>query len=131
MNDLLPHANAFTRLGPSDIDGIGVFALRKIPKGTNIFANDKLGIRWIDRTVIDTIDDPVIADLYSKFAIRRGDQYGCPANFNSMTVGWYLNEPPRGQAANVVVDEDYSFIAPRDIEPGEELTVRYGDFSDV
>lgn len=130
MGEQLPHENAFTRLGRSDIEGIGVFAIRDIPHGTNIFPNDRLGIRWIDRTAIDRISDINIAKLYAEFAIRKGNQLGCPTNFNSMTVGWYLNEPLAGSSPNVIVDGGYSFFAARDIAVGEELTARYTDFSD-
>jgi SET domain-containing protein len=129
MDDQYPHTNAFTRLAPSGIAGIGVFAIRDIPQGTNVFPNDALGIRWIDRAIIDNVDE-AIAQLYAEFAIRRGDQYGCPANFNSMTVGWYLNEPSFGNCENVIVDSDYFFFAARDIGRGEELTVCYRNFSD-
>jgi uncharacterized protein len=126
----LPHENAFTRLGRSEIDGIGVFAIRDIPLGTNIFPNDRLGIKWINKAIIDTISDDTIRKLYAEFAIRKGELLGCPANFNSMTVGWYLNEPVRGDKPNVVVDGNYAFFAARDIAAGEELTARYADFSD-
>lgn len=131
MGKQLPHENVFTRLARSDIEGIGVFAIRDIPRGTNIFPNDKLGISWIGKAVVDGISDANIAQLYMEFAIRKDDQYGCPSNFNSMTVGWYLNEPRRGDDANVVVDADYSFFAKRNIRIGEELTVHYADFSDA
>jgi hypothetical protein len=129
MDPQYPHAKVFTRLAPSAIAGIGVFAIRDIPHRTNLFPNDKLGIRWIDRAAIVELDE-VSAKLYAEFAIRRGGQYGCPANFNSMTVGWYLNEPNAGTLENVTVDAEYSFFAARDISVGEELTVRYRDFSD-
>ncbi|MDB5396676.1 MAG: hypothetical protein JWM91_4182 [Rhodospirillales bacterium] len=53
--------------------------------------------------------------------MRRGDQLGCPTNFNSLTVGWYLNEPDEGVAANVFVNSKCEFIADRDVVAGEEL----------
>src|SRR5437762_1134312 len=68
MDDEYPHTNAFTRLAPSGIAGIGVFAIRDIPQGTNIFPNDKLGIRWIDHAAIDDVDE-ASAELYAEFAI--------------------------------------------------------------
>jgi hypothetical protein len=126
----LPHESAFTRLAPSDIAGVGVFALRDISEETDIFPNDRLGIRWIDRSIVDGIEDRTARELYAEFAIRQGEQYGCPENFNSMTVGWYLNEPKPGDDPNVVVDANYAFFAAREIRAGEELTVRYENFSE-
>jgi hypothetical protein len=55
---------------------------------------------------------------------------GCPVNFNNLTPGWYLNEPAQGEEASVRVDEHLSFLAERDIAEGEELSVRYLEFSE-
>lgn len=127
----LPHEDAFTRLGVSQISGVGVFAIRRIPMNTDLFPNDPLGIRWIDGAEIVAITEPSLRALYDDFAIRRDGKLGCPANFNSMTVGWYLNEAPNGEQPNVRVDADLRFIATRDIAAGEELTIRYATFSDT
>jgi hypothetical protein len=130
MTETLPHTHVYVRLAPSPIDGVGAFAIRLIPAGIDIFPDDRLGVHWFDRREIDgSATDPAIRRYYADFCIRRGDRYGCPVNFNSMTLGWYLNEPPAGQEPNVVVDENYAFRARRDILAGEELTVRYADFS--
>jgi hypothetical protein len=130
MTDTLPHTHVYARLAPSPIDGVGVFAIRMIPAGADIFPDDRLGVHWFDRAEIDrAATDPAMRRYYNDFCIRQGDRYGCPVNFNSMTIGWYLNEPPPGEDGNVTVDEHYAFRARRDILPGEELTVRYADFS--
>ena len=42
----LPHEHVYVRLGASAIHGIGVIAIRHIPKGTNIFANDRVELVW-------------------------------------------------------------------------------------
>src|ERR1019366_4551987 len=125
MDSKFPHENTFTRLKISNIEGIGVFAIRPIPRGTDVFRDDIFGIRWLDKEIIEAVSDPNIVKLYEQFSIRRGDKYGCPINFNSMTVGWYLNEPRFDDAPNIVVDASYHFYASRNIDVGEELTVRY------
>ncbi len=129
MKGGLPHDRVFTRLARSDIAGIGVFAIQPIPCGTPLFENDRLGIRWVDRADVESVSEPELRRLYDEFAIRKGDRYGCPVNFNSMTIGWYLNEPRPGEPANVVADAEYRFRAGRDIAAGEELTIRYAGFS--
>ena len=131
MATKLPHEGVWVRLGVSAIEGIGVFAIRPIPKGTDIFANDRVPLTWVSRAELEAAA-PGEAEraLYDDFGIRRGDRIGCPANFNNLTPGWYLNEPRPGEAANVAAGRDFAFTALRDIEAGEELTIAYSGFSD-
>lgn len=126
----MPHTHTYTRLGVSKIHGIGVICVRPIPKGTNIFSDDMINVRWLPADSLDSIADPSMRRLYTDFCVRKGDQLACPPNFNTITVGWYINEPAPGSEANVTADEEYNFIAARDISPGEELTVQYATFSD-
>ena len=127
----LPHEQVYVRLAPSKIHGIGVFAIRPIPEGTDIFANDKVQIVWVDSAELDRAGlSEEQKRLYDDFSIRRGERIGCPVNFNNLTPGWYLNEPPEGEEASVRVDEQLSFFAARDIAEGEELSVLYSEFSE-
>ena len=125
-----PHDGVLIRLAPSPISGIGVFAMEMIAAGTEIFPHDRHPIRWIPATVLD---DPRLRPwqraLYEDFAIRRGDQLGCPESFDQLTTGWFLNEPMEASEPNVHATADYRFVAARDIAAGEELTVRYESFS--
>ncbi len=130
MNPALPHDHVYTRLAPSTIDGVGVFAIRPIPAGADIFPDDRSGVHWFDQAEIEAAtNDPEIRRYYADFCVRKDGRYGCPVNFNSMTLGWYVNEPLPGEEPNVTVDDEYVFRARRDIRAGEELTVRYADFS--
>ncbi|MEA3063957.1 MAG: hypothetical protein QOJ27_385 [Sphingomonadales bacterium] len=131
MASKLPHQGVWVRLGMSGIDGIGVFAIRPIPEGTDIFANDLVPLVWVSRDELDRMGlSEAERALYRDFGIGRGAAIGCPANFNNLTPGWYLNEPPPGGTANVRTDEHFAFTACRDIAEGEELTVDYSSFSD-
>ena len=126
----LPHENVFVRLGVSLIHGIGVFAQEEISSGTNVFPADTRPITWIPNTVLD---DAALSDfqrsLYQDFAIRRGDFLGCPASFELLTVGWYCNEPDEGQEPNLIPTAEFDLITSRHVRAGEELTVRYSDFT--
>ena len=131
MTQPLPHERVYVRLAPSKVHGIGVFAIRPIPEGTDIFANDRVQLIWIDSAELDRAGlSEEQKRLYRDFGINRGERIGCPVNFNNLTPGWYLNEPPEGEEASVRVDGNLSFFAARDIEAGEELSVRYSDFSE-
>ena len=127
----LPHESVYVRLGLSAVHGIGVFAIRPIPAGTDIFANDSVPLVWVSRAELEQADlTEAERALYHDFGINRGDRIGCPANFHNLTPGWYLNEPAPGTEANVQSTDRLSFIARRDIAEGEELSIRYESFSE-
>lgn len=73
--------------------------------------------------------DKQLRQLYDDFAVvkngkhARPKRYGCPTHFQRLTMSWYLNEPKPGEKPNVRCDENYEFIALRNIRNGEELTV--------
>jgi hypothetical protein len=131
MAEKLPHEGVYVRLGLSAVHGIGVFAIRPIPEGTDIFANDGVPMVWVSKAVLEQSElTEAEQAFYHDFGINRGDYVGCPANFHNLTPGWYLNEPAPGEQANVGTDSSLAFIARRDIAQGEELTIRYQSFSD-
>ncbi len=132
MSQPLPHHGVHVRLARSQIHGIGVFACENIGSGTNIFAADQREICWVPAGVLN---DPSLnafqRSLYQDFAIRRGQELGCPGNFNLLTVGWYVNEPSPGEEPNLLSTPEFELIAARDITAGEELTLSYSSFRAV
>ena len=128
----LPHEGVFVRLGVSPVHGIGVFALCPIARGTRIFANDAMPVRWVAQEALDETGlSSAQAGLYRDFGVRRGGAIGCPLNFNYLTPSWYLNEPAPGVEASVATDAELNFFACRDIAEGEELTIVYAEFSEA
>jgi SET domain-containing protein len=121
----LPHSNVYTRLKPSAIHGVGVFAIRNIPKGTQLFDGSE-EITWIDEKQIAHLSRR-LREMYEDFCIIKDGRYGCPSNFNGLTMAWYLND---SSTPNVVVDENYNMYAARDIAEGEELTIDSSRFSE-
>jgi hypothetical protein len=126
---MLPHDQVVTRLAPSPIDGVGVFATEQIKAGTNLFEHDDEAIRWISAVQVERLG-PSQRALYDDFAIRREGLFGCPDNFNLLTVGWYCNEPAAGQTANARMTPNLKIVAARDIATDEEITLDYSTFSD-
>jgi len=126
----LPHDGVYARLKPSKLHGVGVFAIRDIPKGTNLFPGDDSKLSWKKRSALKlNMLPPEIKKLYNQFCLikDKGETYGCPSSFNLMTVSWYLNH---SKNPNVGCDEDYNFFALRDIKAGEELTADYHTYNE-
>ena len=128
----LPHLGVYTRLRPSKIrkGGVGVFAIRNIKKGTNIFPDDTARLVWIHRNQLRGVPKE-LRQLYEDFpAIKdKGSLYGCPKSFNLLTVPWYINESKTNP--NVVCDQStYNFFTKRNIKAGEELTVNYDTYNE-
>jgi hypothetical protein len=125
-DDALPHDGVYTRLRPSKIGGIGVFAIRRIPKGTRLFVGDSDEMKWVQTSDVKRVSKE-IRKLYEDFAVLREGRYACPRNFNCLTMSWYLNESTK---PNVSCDDNYNFSVVRDIKAGEELTVDYSTYSE-
>ena len=125
-----PHAGVLTRLGVSQLHGVGVFAILPIAAGINVFPNDQREIIWVDAALVDAMPERSSERrLYVDFGIRRGNLIGCPPSFDMLGTGWYLNQPDTGEAPNVTANEAFEMMALRDIQVGEELTVDYATFS--
>ena len=122
-----PHRDVYVRLRPSRLhkSGVGVFAIRNIPQGKRIFADENEEVFWAEKGSIPK--SGAIRKLYDDFAIIRDDHYGCPVSFNRLTPAWFMNE---SKTPNTRCDENYDFYAKRPISIGEELTVDYETFSD-
>ncbi len=124
----LPHVGVYTRIRPSKLNGIGVFAIRNIKKGTYVFPGDDDDILWVSSSQVKLLPRK-IKRLYEDFSIvkEEGKMYGCPLSFNRLTVAWYLNESAN---PNVGCDHNYRFFALRDVKAGEELTVDYRAYNE-
>ncbi len=127
-HSVAPHNGLLTRLKPSPINGVGVFAIRRIKKGTRLFAEDLDEIRWLKADALPKQQH--LRQFYDDFAIVKNGRYGCPRHFHRLTISWYLNDPKKREKPNVRCDDDYEFWALRDIEQGEELTVDSTTYSD-
>lgn len=122
---VFPHDRVYTRLGPSNIHGVGVFAIKAIPEDTPVFCGDDAPLVWVPADLARSMPKEV-RRLYEDFCVLKGEEYGCPENFNMLTPAWYVNH---SDAPNVSCNEEFRFFALRDIEVGEELTADYTKYS--
>jgi hypothetical protein len=124
-----PHDEVYTRLRRSPISGIGVFAIRDIPKGTYVFEPEDDELVPVKVKEIEKAFAPgnSIRRLYEDFCVLRGSVYQCPVSFNKLTPSWLLNH---SDAPNVAADLSLNFYAIQEIKAGDELTADYRTYSD-
>ncbi|MEP7196862.1 MAG: SET domain-containing protein [Saprospiraceae bacterium] len=127
LNELLH--NSYVRLSPSAVHGIGVFAIKKIPKGCrNSFSDEEGEWELLSFKEVETM--PQFAkDLIENFCLFDQQHYYVPAKgFKSIDLSLFLNHSDQPNVASI--DDGRYFIAMREILPGEELFVDYGTLVD-
>jgi hypothetical protein len=122
----LPHCELYTRIEITTF-GVGVVAIRDIPEGTCLFVGDVGETVRVPVTRVEAIADAAIRKMYYDFCPEEGGFLVAPANFNQLTMGWYLNH---SDSPNVFVDLHMRFRTARQIRRGEELTSNYRSYSD-
>lgn len=129
-NELLAELshNTYVMLKPSPIEGIGVFAIRDIPKGCrDMFSKPDANDNWITVPKTDIENLPPHAQfIVGNYCLYDEDNYFIPGNgFKKIDVSLFLNH---ADIPNVISinDGDY-FEAVREIKAGEELLVDYGE----
>lgn len=122
----MPHEHVYVRLGPSPIHGVGVFAVRDIPRGTPVFGDDDQPVIRVPARLVRRLRAES-RTLYEDFCVLRGNEYLCPPSFNLLTVSWYLNH---SDTPNTRCDQDLRFVATKRIRKGEEVTADYRTYSD-
>ena len=118
--------DCYCRLQPSKIHGIGVFAVRDIPKGKNPFKTiPKYGDFGYVRITEDELNalPPKFSELMRELFIPTDGKMHIP-NYgtNMIRLNCYLNH---STAPNMRTKNGYDFTTLRKILLGEELTVDY------
>ena len=120
----------FVKLKPSKIQGVGVFALRDIPKNTYLFQswNDDSGYYSIEESKLQTLPK----ELYShiKDIFLYSPEFPKDTNtYIQLTKGchWIYTTPyyfVNSDIKNYNIDKD-TFKTTRDIKVGEEILSNY------
>ena len=118
-------ASTYVMIKPSPLHGIGVFAIRDIPKGTkNIFSKGVGDWIKVSKEEVDALPQHS-KDLIENHCLFDEDHYFIPDyGFKLVDLVIYLNH---SETPNVIsLNEGEEFEAIRDIANGEELLVDYG-----
>ncbi|MBL0170414.1 MAG: SET domain-containing protein [Gemmatimonadaceae bacterium] len=118
-------------LRPSPIEGIGVFAITDIPAGCReMFSKPDLPEHWIAISRAEVEALPAHSRfLVENYCLYDEHQYFVPENgFTKMDLACFLNH---SDTPNIMsIDDGNFFEALRDIAPGEELLIDYGEIVD-
>ncbi len=123
--------DTWVMLKPSAVAGIGVIAMRDIPKGCrSMFSKPDAPTEWIavPRADIDALPE-ASRHIVENYCLYDEATYHVPAHgFKKVDLAYFLNhsETPNVRSVN---DGDW-IEALRDISVGEELFIDYGELVD-
>lgn len=122
----------YVALRPSSVAGIGVFAIRPIPRGCReIFSPPQGGDEGfvaVPRAEIDALPDHA-RHLVETYCLFDETHYHLPADgFKKLDLVHFLNHADEPNVRSI--DDGAWFEAVRDIAAGEELFVDYGTLVD-
>jgi SET domain-containing protein len=121
----------YCRLAPSCIHGVGVVAIRDIPKGINPMRETRksvfhsIPVRAIQQS--EHISDAV-KQLAKDMCPQEGDVYLVPNySLNEIGISYYLNH---SNTPNME-ERDGDFYTLNEIKAGQELTVNYSSYGEL
>ena len=76
---------------------------------------------------VQQVQDPDIRQMYLDFCPVVFGMHVCPADFNQLTMGWYLNH---SEHPNVAATDGLQFRTCEHIAAGSELTADYTTYSE-
>jgi hypothetical protein len=121
--------DCYCRLRPSAIHGIGVFAIRDIPRGKNPFGllarYARPGYVRITQEELDALPRGLARTIRALFVPTDGTMYLPTCGTNLVHLLAYLNHSAE---PNLRTRDGWNFFTRRRIREGEELTVDYHSY---
>ena len=118
--------DCYCRLQPSSIHGIGVFAIRDIPRGRNPFATmrryDRPGYVRITNSELNALPIGLAQMICELFVPTDGSIWLPTSGTNIVYLIAYLNH---SGSSNLRTTDGFNFYSRRKVYEGEELTVDY------
>jgi SET domain-containing protein len=126
----------YCRIGVSKISGVGVIAIKNIPKGINPFktlSTEKEKIIELNTNDIKKVDNQVKKILNDFFGSDKKNRYDILASGpNNINISFYMNhsDKPNIDIVPSKKDDYLVFISNRNIKKGEELTINYNVYDE-
>ena len=123
-------SNTFAKLAPSNIHGIGLFAIRDISFGQKLFEqilddNDYIFLKNEDLQIFDIEIQNLIKSLY---ILEEKGVWIQRTGLNHLDYSYYINH---SDEPNLTYIQNKNYYLPkRDIKKGEELTYDYNEVQD-
>ncbi len=120
----------YCQLKPSKHHGVGVFAVRDIPKGTKPFESRERDAKFYKLLISDLKKLPAFfVALIKNYSVREKNYYWVTlGSWNTCFIQDFLNHSDN---FNIIWDDNAnSFRSARKIKKGEELTVNYKEIDD-
>jgi len=120
--------NTYCRLRQSKVHGVGVIAIRDIPKGVNPFKGERKE-HWVKLNMksFDKKNKPLIDMLDAFYVIEKnGDVWVNDFGLGSMNISHYMNTSKNPNTKTT--DDGTTFITTRKIKKGEEILTDYADY---
>lgn len=125
------------KIGASVIHGVGVFAIRDIPKGSELFKVSNFPPKDCDNIIdlceedLSGLGEEIITVIKSNFVKSHRGTYSLPEGGpNDLYWGYFINHSSMPNLSFKTDEKDkrgfVKFVANRDIKDGEELTEDYG-----
>jgi SET domain-containing protein len=122
LHDHLKH-EVYCKLGVSKIHGVGVFALRDIPKGTKPLKSMVTHKeKKFSRTEIKDVPGSVRKHLADFCLVEGGRVFVPQIGMNAVNISTYLNH---SKTPNLFFNKEEVLEALRDVQRGEEMTIDY------
>ena len=126
--------NTYCRLKKSNVSGVGVFAIRDIPKGINPFGIQKKQV-WIKFNVseLKKVDQEVFKMISDFFVIEKDKTVYIPkSGLNGMDISFFVNNSknPNLKVIGDGIREEIHFVTNQKIKKGEELLAFYGIYDE-
>jgi SET domain-containing protein len=122
--------NTYCRLKPSRIEGVGIFAIRDIPKGINPFLGTKKQV-WhkFQISELKPLGKEILSLIDSFFVIHKdGTVYISDSCLNGMDISYFLNNSKKPNVKTT--DDGENFKTIKKIKKGEELAVSYATYDE-
>lgn len=122
--------NTYCRLKASKIAGVGVFAIRDIPKDTNPF----MGMRqdYWQKFHRDELKDlhPAVLEMIKDFFVEEKNDivFIPPYGLNGIDISFFINSSKK---PNLKTKNGFTFLTARKIKAGEELTADYTEYDNT
>ena len=115
--------NVYCRLRPSKVHGVGIFAIRDIPKGKNPFKSFlRYGFAAVDAGAVfnNPKIDPAVKKMASDmYSVQDGKLYLYRGGLNGIDISFFLNHSERPNL--IAMKGGDVFVTARKIRKGEEL----------